>query len=233
MTRPVIILRPQPGAAQTASRVKARNMQAVQAPLFAIEARDWAFPDSADSLLLGSANAVRHAGDKLERLRALPCYAVGNATAKAAHQAGLDVRFSGSSDLPEALSRLVDEGWQQPLRLCGKQHTALPSPPHISIITAINYESCTVDWTAAQMQYFLQPAIILVHSARAMAQLEKVIMRCADDGSYLVNQHIIIAISARAAAKASLSWGKIAIAPMPSDHDMLKLAEKFCDKKDK
>jgi hypothetical protein len=78
-----------------------------------------------------------------------------------------------------------------------------------------------------------KPAIILVHSARAMGQLEKVMIAASDDAVHLAKQHSIIAISARAADSAHLSWGKIVAAPMPSDHEMLKLAEKFCDKKDK
>lgn len=233
MTPPIIILRPQPGAAQTAQRVRALGLQPIIMPLFTIKPRDWAMPSGADSLLLGSANAVRHAGDKLDKLQGLPAYTVGSATAIAAQEVGLDVRFNGSSDLQQALDRLIDDGWRRPLRLCGLQHNALHQPDDVQIMTAINYESAAQSVSDAQHDILRKPAIILVHSARALARLEKVIISGSHDAVHLVKQHSIIAISARAAAGASLSWGKIAAAPMPSDHEMLKLAEILCDEKDK
>lgn len=233
MMRPIIILRPPPGGGQTAQRAKALGLQPIMMPLFTIKARNWAMPSGADSLLLGSANAVRHAGDKLDKLQELPAYTVGRATAMAAQDAGLNVRFNGSSDLQEALDRLIDDGWRRPLRLCGLQHNALHQPDDMQMVMAINYESAAQPVPDAHHDILRKPAIILVHSARALAQLEKVIISGSHDIIHLAKQHIIIAISARAAAKASLSWGKIAVAPMPSDHEMLKLAEILCDKKDK
>lgn len=233
MMPPIIILRPQPGAAQTAQRVRALGLQPIIMPLFTIKPRDWAMPSGADSLLLGSANAVRHAGDKLDKLQNLPAYIVGSATAKAAQDAGLNVRFNGSSDLQHALDRLIDDGWRRPLRLCGLQHNALHQPDDMQIMMAINYESAAQSLADADHDILRKPAIILVHSARAMAQLEKVMISASDDGVHLARQHSIIAISARAAASARLSWGKIVAAPMPSDHEMLKLAEMLCDEKDK
>jgi uroporphyrinogen-III synthase len=42
-----------------------------------------------EAVLFTSANAPRHGGDGLAPFRALPCYAVGEATALAAAEAGL------------------------------------------------------------------------------------------------------------------------------------------------
>lgn len=185
-------------------------------------------PRGVDSLLLGSANAIRHAGDSLIALRVLPTYTVGSATAKAAKQAGLDVRFNGSSDLQEALDRLAVDGWRRPLRLCGLQHIMLQQPAGVQIETAVNYESAAHMIAAEHYMLLRKAAVIMVHSARAMAQLEQAVMSGPDDAMTLAKQHKIIAISARAAAKAGLPWSKIEVAPMPTDDDMVKLAEKLC-----
>lgn len=227
MRRPVLILRPQPGADHSAARLKKAGLQPILAPLFAVEAKPWAMPDNVDSLLLGSANAVRHAGEKLAQLRALPCYCVGSATAKAAQKAGLDLHFAGESNLQDALHRLVRDGWRRPLRLCGQQHNILAPPDTIIITTVINYEAAATGFSDQHYAMLRTPALIMVHSARAMAHLEDAIHAAPDDMADYCAQHIIIAISQRCADAAFLNWGKIVIAPKPSDHDMVILAEKF------
>ena len=72
--RRVLVLRPEPGASATVERARERGLEAVAVPLFEIEPIAWEAPDPAafDGLLLTSANAVRHAGEQLARLRGLP-----------------------------------------------------------------------------------------------------------------------------------------------------------------
>jgi len=84
--RPLLVLRPEPGAAATLARAVAAGWQAIAAPIFNIVPLPWAAPDPADhdALMLTSANAVRQAGDALRLYRHLPVYAVGEATAVAA-----------------------------------------------------------------------------------------------------------------------------------------------------
>ena len=64
MTRPIAVLRPEPGNAATADRIAALGLAAIRLPLFEVRALDWAPPDPAgfDALLLTSANAPRLAG---------------------------------------------------------------------------------------------------------------------------------------------------------------------------
>ena len=63
--RPVLVLRPEPGAGETAARARALGLEPIVAPLFAVRPIAWAAPDPAayDAVMLTSANAARHGGD--------------------------------------------------------------------------------------------------------------------------------------------------------------------------
>jgi uroporphyrinogen-III synthase len=65
-------------------------MEAIAAP-FTVQPVAWDAPGDVDALLIGSANAIRHAGPGLAAYAGLPTYTVGAATAQAAREAGLDV----------------------------------------------------------------------------------------------------------------------------------------------
>ena len=98
--RPLLVLRPEPGAAATLARATAAGFQAISAPIFTIVPVAWDAPAAAqhDALMLTSANAVREAGAALAAYRHLPAYAVGETTAHAAIDAGFPNIRTGSSD---------------------------------------------------------------------------------------------------------------------------------------
>ena len=85
----VLVLRPKPGASATFERARELGLDAQAVPLFEIEAVDWNAPESGgfDGLLLTSANAIRCGGSRLDSLRGLKAYAVGQSTADAARWA--------------------------------------------------------------------------------------------------------------------------------------------------
>jgi uroporphyrinogen-III synthase len=62
--RPVLVLRPEPGASATVERARERGLSAIPIPLFEIQSLEWDAPDPAgfEGVLLTSANAVRFAG---------------------------------------------------------------------------------------------------------------------------------------------------------------------------
>ena len=103
--RRLVILRPEPGASATAARARAMGLEPVTMPLFKVEAVDWDAPDPGlfDALLLTSANAVRYAGERLRSLRQLPVYAVGEATAAAAREAGFEIASTGDTRIERLL----------------------------------------------------------------------------------------------------------------------------------
>src|SRR5207248_8528057 len=95
----VVVLRPEPGASETVRKARQRGLDAAAMPLFEVEAIPWQAPDARefDGLLLSSANAARSGGGELECLRGLPVYAVGEATAQQARQAGFKIVLTGDS----------------------------------------------------------------------------------------------------------------------------------------
>ena len=78
MSRPLAVLRPQPGASATVERITAAGYQPLRTPLFHVEQRGWP-PIAAsdhDALVLTSANTVRHAGPQLADLAMIRVLAV-------------------------------------------------------------------------------------------------------------------------------------------------------------
>lgn len=103
----VWITRAEPGAARTAARLRDLGFEPIVAPLLTIENLTPPVPDLAlfAALAFTSVNGV-FAFAVLTPHRDLPVFAVGDATAQAAHDAGFaDVR-SASGDL-HALARLI------------------------------------------------------------------------------------------------------------------------------
>ncbi len=103
----VWITRAEPGAARTAARLRDMGFEPIVVPLLAIKHLTPPVPDLASfaALALTSINGVV-AFAALTSRRDLPVFAVGDATAQAAHDAGFaDVR-SAAGDL-HALARLI------------------------------------------------------------------------------------------------------------------------------
>ena len=104
----ILVLRPEPGASATVKRARERGLDAIAIPLFEVEPIAWEVPEVAsyDALLLTSANAVRHGGEGLQELRALPVHAVGEATAEAAREAGFCIASTGDADVERLLGSI-------------------------------------------------------------------------------------------------------------------------------
>ena len=117
---PVIVIRPEPGAAKSLEAALGLGLDAHAFPLFAVRTLPWepVARDEVDALVLGSANALRHGGEALEDHRGLPAYVVGAATAKAASAAGLEVVATGQGGLQSVMPEL-DPAHRRLLRLTG------------------------------------------------------------------------------------------------------------------
>ena len=98
--RPVIILRPEPGASETAARARKLGLQPRLCPLFEARPVSWDAPppERFDALLMTSAQAARLGGSQLVRYQALPAYAVGSATAQAMAEHGFANVVIGDQD---------------------------------------------------------------------------------------------------------------------------------------
>jgi len=216
----VLILRPQPGADESAARARALGLDAVVAPLFEIQPLAWTPPDPAgfDAVLLTSAHAARCGGDGMTPFFELPCYAVGERTAAAAWEAGFtDVR-PGPSDGGALIALAAGDGVRSALHPCGEQHLAL-SHPDVAVTAIAVYSSAPVETVPAE----LDDSLALLHSPRAAT-------RFAALAGPRRGEIRIAAISAQAAAAAGPGWASVDIAEAPRDSALLALAAKLCQR---
>lgn len=217
--RPIIIVRPEPGATQTANRARDMGLNPVIHPLFALSSISWTVPDPAqfDGLMLTSANAVYHGGDGLGLLRSLPALAVGLATAQAAEAAGFSIAITGDGTAQDLANQAHRSGYRRLLRLVG----ASPAPASLKggEITA-----CQV-YMASALSPGIAPAgpsVILLHSPKAASRLYKLF-----GGDRSVTD--LVAISAKVAAGAGSGWRSISIAEQLDDAALLALACNLCE----
>ena len=216
MTR-VLVLRPEPGASATVERARKRGLDAVAVPLFRIEPVEWQAPEPAafEGLLLTSANAVRYGGEQLQSLRGLKAYAVGEATAEAAREAGFDIAATGEVGVDRLLGSIQDD--LRLLHLCGADRRE-PTEARQAITPVVVYRSDTIetpDLAAAP------GSLALVHSPRAGARLAELVGGRASVA--------IAAISDAAADAVGIGWKSIDIADGPTDDALLALAARLCN----
>ena len=211
--KPLLILRPEPGNSATAARARALGLIPVQRPWFAIGALPWAAPDPAafDGLLLTSANAIRHGGPELAKLKTLDVFAVGEATAEAARSAGFRVAMTGAGGVDALLAMLP--GQQRLLHLTGADHRRADTR-HLVTSQAVYLAAPLMPEIPAGEQ------VALVHSPRAGARLA--------DLARNRSATAIAAISAAAARACGDGWRSLDWPPSPNDADLLALAARLC-----
>lgn len=220
MSRPLAILRPEPGNAATAAHVRSAGLVPLALPLFEVTPLDWTPPDPArfDGLLLTSANAVRHGGAGLCDLQGLPVLAVGAATADSARAAGFVVAQTGTSDLAELLRETTT--FKRLLWLAGRDRTVTDHPALAATIAVYASDPLALAQADATA---LQGSVALIHSARAGVQLVRELTRHAIAPANLR----IAAISARAAEAAGRGWGAVAVAATPDDDALIAAAHRL------
>jgi uroporphyrinogen-III synthase len=186
-------------------------------PLFEIEPVAWEAPDPAgfDGLLLTSANAVRHGGAELEKLHPLPVYAVGEATAEAARQAGFDVVAAGDAGVDQLRGSI--EPNLRLLHLCGEDRHEPSEARRIASIAV--YRSRPI---AAPDLSVARGAVALIHSPRAGRRFAELV----EDRASIA----VAAISPAAADAVGGGWSTVAAAARPTDEALLALASSLCNK---
>jgi len=222
---PLLVLRPEPGAAVTVANATAAGWHPIAAPLFTVVATAWEAPDAVahDALMLTSAQAVRHAGPALESFRALPVYAVGEATGVAAMEAGFaDVRM-GSADAALLVTMMVRDGVQHPLHLAGREHRILDAAP-IPIARRIVYAADPVEELPPAARAAVErDAVALLHSQRASAVFADLLIRAGLDPAK-------VRVAAISGAAGAGPWRHVKIADAPSDSALLAAAARLCEK---
>lgn len=225
MTAPLVVVRPEPRNAATVAEAEKLGLEVVAAPLFAIEPRAWSPPEPStiDGLLVGSANAIRHGGVELGGFVSAPVYAVGEATAAAAREAGFTVAAVGEGGLQPLLDSLAGRRLAL-LRLAGEEHVPLAPPPGIELVTRIAYASVPRRMPGALAEMLPGGAVVLLHSAAAARHFAAECDRLGLDRGPVA----LAALGPRIAHAAGEGWRAVRAAPAPTDAALLALAGHMC-----
>jgi uroporphyrinogen-III synthase len=224
---PLLVIRPEPGNAVTLAAARALGLRAWGEPLFAIVPVAWIAPPASrfDSVLIGSATALRHGGPGLENYRGLPAYVVGKATAEAAERAGFSVAATGAVGLQDLTARLSADDRRSVLRLAGAEHVALSPPEPIRIETVVVYRAQPLPISEECGTRLRQGAVVLLHSAAAARHFASECARLD-----VPRRGIALAcIGPRIAdAAGNQGWTAVASAERPDDTALLALAARMC-----
>lgn len=219
--RRLFLFRPEPGASRSAERARAIGLDVAVVPLFAIEPVEWQAPDPSqfDAILITSANALRAAGDELDKLRDLPVHCVGPTSAVAAEVAGLGVASTGSGGVDELLEAIAPGA--RLLHLAGEDRR-LPVDPARRIEAVTVYRARALPPPQALDRLAGQAAA--VHSPRAGARLADLVAPAARASVRLA------AISPAAAEAAGTGWERVEVASRPNESALLALAARLCER---
>jgi uroporphyrinogen-III synthase len=225
MSRPLIIVRPEPGNAASTANARARGLEVHSFPLFETAPVAWDPPDPARyvGVVMTSANAARLAGADLQRYTHLPLYAVGDVTGDAAREAGFLSIVSGDGDVERLLGKIATLGLHRLLHLSGADYH--PFTPHgVEIEREIVYASNAIAPAPELLAALKRGGVVMLHSARAAKQLAAIVENHDIDPSALS----IAAISANAAETAGAGWNQVNIAARPRDGALLDCAVALC-----
>lgn len=222
---PAIVIRPQPGCDASVASLSARGIETKGFPLFEIRPMPWEAPEAEtfDAILVGSANAIRHGGLALGAYAGKPAYAVGEKTAQAAREAGLDVIVTGSGGLQDVLADLRADH-RNLLRLTAAKSVDLAPPEGVKIHERIVYASEPLPLPAELAQLLRDPALVLLNSSEAARHFAESCDKFGVDRS-LVS---LAAIGPRVVEAVGSGWANIQYAQKPNEDELLALAEQMC-----
>lgn len=208
MSRPIAVIRPEPGNRVTAAVIEAAGRKAIRLPLFEARPAAWNVPDPArfDALIVTSANAMRHGGKGLVPLLDLPAYAVGEATAEAARRAGFRVAAMGSTGSADLIALAEAAGVRHALHLAGRERTIEPGGIVAQVITVYATDPIDIDARAAKR---LAGSVVLVQSARTGERLAEIADMAGLDRGTIA----LVAIGRRAAEAAGPGWEQVIVPP--------------------
>lgn len=220
----VLVTRPRPDAERTAAALAALGHQPIVVPLQEIRAVPVDRPQlPMDAVAVTSANALRHAEKALASgLAPLPCFCVGEETARAAREAGFgDIRIGPGE--AEGLARLVAATLPSGARLaylCGRRRRpaleARLASAGIAVMAVETYE--TVDRLPGldELATGANADAAFVYSAGAARRLAEAFAGKLASARF-------VAISAVAAAAIPDAWRKrAAIAARPTEAAMIE-----------
>lgn len=219
--KPLLVLRPKPGASTTAEKAAALDLAAVVVPLFHIQPLKWEPVDASsyDAVFITSSNTLKYCGKNIKSLHNIPTYCVGSATATAARTAGFVEIISGQSDADALAELAAAAGHRRMIWLAGTPSIPLSHPDLIIDVRTI-YESAETRLDAVELRSIRQPGVALLHSPRAAQRFARLVDHRAETD--------IVAISEKAAIAAGPGWASVQWPDSPSDDAMLALSAPLC-----
>jgi len=221
---PLVVLRPEPGLAETVALAAGLGLATIAAPLFEISPVAWQAPavGDFDAIIAGSANAFRHGGEQLAPLVSLPIHAVGERTAEAAREAGFTVSSVGAGRLQELLDQLPAPA--RLLRLAGAERVALLPPEGIAFEERVVYRADPLPLAPPAAAAVQAGATVLLHSGAAARCFASECDRLSIDRSRVS----LCVLAPRIGTAAGPGWKAVRSAPAPTDGALLALAENMC-----
>ena len=221
--KPVLICRPQPGAEATAKRACSLGLRPLIYALSKIQPLEWVAPDPGlfDAVMITSANAVRHGGDVLSHYHSLPLFAVGQATAQAAAEAGFSDIYVGNEGAQALIHHIHSTNYKNILHLCG----AAVSPyafSQLRVEQVAVYHAMDTGNAQGLADLLVDRPVILVHSPRMGDRLAGLIAE--PHRSSLC----IAAISTAALDACGAGWREGRSVELPKDELVLALARQMC-----
>lgn len=226
MNAPVFAIRPEPGLSATIAAGQAIGLAVEGDALAEVVPVAWetAADSTFDALLLGSANAVRHARPALTRWRGRTAHVVGEATAEAAREAGLAIGEVGQGGLQAVVERLDRHGPLRLLRLAGARHTALAPPAGVTIDTRVVYRLAYRGIPQPLAARLADGGIVLLHSGEAARHFAGECDRLGIARAAIA----LAALAPRIAEAAGTGWRRVTVAPQPTDSALLAMARDMC-----
>ncbi len=225
----VLVTRPEPGASETARRLVSAGHEAIILPLTGIvpmRPQRWPEPGACDAVALSSANALRHSDGMPAGLLALPCFAVGDHTAKIARDMGFhDVRVAegDASSLAVLCIQALTPG-STVVYPCGRvrkpELEASLRAEGIAVVAVETYDTAILPPRAAEEHALISrdfPAAVLFHSVLSVHAFAALVERLE-----LRHRTVAVCLSARIASAArEVLRAEISIAEEPNDASMI------------
>lgn len=217
----VWVTRAEPGASATAGRLVGLGHTPLVAPLLAIRPLPFPpIPSEIGALAFTSANGLAALAGRpeLERLRGLPVFAVGDATAEAARALGFVQVRSAAGDVA-ALSALIGASKADfvgpVLHLAAAERSGELNEAGVPVLTTPVYEALELPLSDVVKAAWAELDAVLVHSPRAARVLARVAATLAGSGIAAV------CISEAAAAALPAEWGRVEVADAPTEAALL------------
>jgi uroporphyrinogen-III synthase len=220
--KPLVILRPEPGASATAVAASDLGLKPLVMPLFEGRAVEWTAPDPSafDALLLTSASAIQYGGEQIEKFRDLPTYCVGGKTAQAAERAGFNVVAMGRGGVDSLLQEVPPD--ERLLHLCAANRREPTAGRNVEPVPV--YEAAELPVPASFDE--VEGAVVAIHSPRGGSTFSRLV----DDAQLQRDRISVVAISPEAAQATGQGWQAMESAPQPTDSALLAIASRLCNK---